>query len=99
MLTVCVSTLRIRVDLEPGISLQRLYIVSGPDAQYTHWKQTVLYLDEYVTAKKGEELFGVLTMKPNKRNTVSSMVVVFSNLVDWNSTLVGGREWDHSISK
>ncbi|KAI0223343.1 Protein arginine N-methyltransferase 1 [Lamellibrachia satsuma] len=42
---------------------------TGPDAQYTHWKQTVLYLDEYITAKKGEEVFGVLTMKPNKRNT------------------------------
>lgn len=48
--------------------------VSGPDAQYTHWKQTVLYLDEYITAKKGEEVFGVLTMKPNKRNTVSSQL-------------------------
>ena len=30
--------------------------------------QTVFYLDDYITCKKGEEVTGVFTMKPNARN-------------------------------
>lgn len=29
---------------------------SGPESPYTHWKQTVFYLDEYLTVKTGEEI-------------------------------------------
>jgi len=32
---------------------------TAPEATYTHWKQTVFYLEDYVTVKKGEELTGV----------------------------------------
>ncbi|KAK2146091.1 hypothetical protein LSH36_634g01061 [Paralvinella palmiformis] len=41
---------------------------TGPDAEYTHWKQTVLYFDEYLTVKTGEEIYGTLSVRPNKRN-------------------------------
>jgi len=41
---------------------------TGPGAQYTHWKQTVFYLDEDVTAKKGEELCGTIKCTQNKSN-------------------------------
>ena len=44
---------------------------TGPDAEYTHWKQTVLYFDEYLTVKTGEEIYGTLSVSPNKRNNVS----------------------------
>ena len=30
--------------------------------------QTVFYMDDYITSKKGEEVTGVFTMKPNDRN-------------------------------
>ena len=36
--------------------------------RYTHWKQTVFYLDDYLTCKKGDEVTGVFSMKPNTRN-------------------------------
>ena len=31
---------------------------TGPHAQYTHWKQTVFYLDHDLTVCSGEELKG-----------------------------------------
>jgi len=42
----------------------------APDARYTHWKQTVFYFDDYLTVKAGEEIYGVIAIKPNKRNNV-----------------------------
>jgi len=47
---------------------KRVGFSTSPDHQYTHWKQTVFYLDDYITSKKGEEVTGVFTMKPNDRN-------------------------------
>ncbi len=41
---------------------------TSPDSPYTHWKQTVFYLDDYLTVKRNEEIFGVFAMKPNARN-------------------------------
>jgi len=41
---------------------------TGPSSQYTHWKQTVFYLKDSITAKQGEMIEGTFHMKPNKRN-------------------------------
>ncbi|VDM46099.1 unnamed protein product [Toxocara canis] len=41
---------------------------TGPDVQYTHWKQTVFYLQESLTCKKNEEITGVFSIAPNPRN-------------------------------
>ncbi|XP_040062728.1 protein arginine N-methyltransferase 1 isoform X1 [Ixodes scapularis] len=41
---------------------------TAPEAAYTHWKQTVFYFDDYMTVKKGEEISGVFSMKPNPKN-------------------------------
>ncbi|VDK61841.1 unnamed protein product [Anisakis simplex] len=41
---------------------------TGPDVQYTHWKQTVFYLQESLTCKKNEEITGVFSIAPNARN-------------------------------
>lgn len=46
-------------------------MLSGPESPYTHWKQTVFYLDDYLTVKTGEEIFGTISMKPNVKNNVS----------------------------
>lgn len=42
---------------------QRLGFSTSPESPYTHWKQTVFFLDEYLTAKKGEEICGRFAMK------------------------------------
>lgn len=47
----------------------------GPESPYTHWKQTVFYLDDYLTVKTGEEIFGTISMKPNVKNNVSRLLL------------------------
>lgn len=47
---------------------KRIGFSTSPEATYTHWKQTVFYLDDYLTVKKGEEINGTFKMKPNDRN-------------------------------
>ncbi len=47
---------------------KRVGFSTSPEAPYTHWKQTVFYLQDYITCKKGEDIVGVFKMKPNPRN-------------------------------
>jgi predicted RNA methylase len=41
---------------------------TGPHAHYTHWKQTVFYLDTVLTVKAGERLTGRMRCWPNPKN-------------------------------
>jgi len=41
---------------------------TGPHASYTHWKQTVFYLNDVLSMKKGEEVRGEFCCKPNPKN-------------------------------
>jgi protein arginine N-methyltransferase 1 len=41
---------------------------TAPFARYTHWKQTILYLQESLTICAGEAITGEISCKPNKRN-------------------------------
>lgn len=47
---------------------KRVGFSTAPEAPYTHWKQTVFYFEEYMTVKKGEEIYGTFEMRPNPRN-------------------------------
>ncbi|CAN0901390.1 Protein arginine N-methyltransferase 1.1 [Linum grandiflorum] len=41
---------------------------TGPKSRATHWKQTVLYLEDVITICEGEALTGSMTVSPNKKN-------------------------------
>lgn len=41
---------------------------TGPRSRSTHWKQTVLYLEDMLTICEGEELSGSMTVAQNKKN-------------------------------
>uniref|UniRef100_A0ACD5Y2S0 Uncharacterized protein n=1 Tax=Avena sativa TaxID=4498 RepID=A0ACD5Y2S0_AVESA len=41
---------------------------TGPRSKSTHWKQTVLYLEDVVTICEGETLLGTMTVANNKKN-------------------------------
>ncbi|XP_069313142.1 protein arginine N-methyltransferase 1 isoform X5 [Eulemur rufifrons] len=41
---------------------------TSPESPYTHWKQTVFYMEDYLTVKTGEEIFGTIGMRPNAKN-------------------------------
>ena len=47
---------------------KRVGFSTAPEAAYTHWKQVVFYLEDYLTCSKGEEVYGVFKLKPNTRN-------------------------------
>lgn len=41
---------------------------TSPDSPYTHWKQTVFYLNDYATVRKGEHINGAFGLRQNSRN-------------------------------
>jgi protein arginine N-methyltransferase 1 len=41
---------------------------TSPQSKYTHWKQTIFYLNESITVCDGEELVGRISCKPNEKN-------------------------------
>ncbi|CAK9144099.1 unnamed protein product [Ilex paraguariensis] len=41
---------------------------TGPKSRATHWKQTVLYLEDVLTVCEGEAIVGSMTVAPNKKN-------------------------------
>jgi len=47
---------------------KRVWFSTAPESPYTHWKQTVFYLEDYLACKKGELVTGTFKMKPNTRN-------------------------------
>lgn len=55
-------------NVEFSRSHTRIGFSTGPDAAYTHWKQTVFYLEDYLVVKHNEVLEGTFSMKPNARN-------------------------------
>lgn len=42
---------------------------TSPHAQYTHWKQTVFYLEQPLTMKQGEIVTARISCNPNAKNT------------------------------
>ena len=55
-------------DIEFSHCHKPIKFSTGPQAKYTHWKQTVFYLQEPLTVEVGEVVEGVLRCRPNARN-------------------------------
>eukprot|EP00128_Syssomonas_multiformis_P004636 Colp12_sorted_trinity150504_noHs@31719 len=55
------------IMFEAGCS-EPVYFGTGPQHKYTHWKQTVLYLQTPVMLKKGDSIDGTISVKPNAEN-------------------------------
>lgn len=55
-------------DIEFSCCHKMVTFSTGCQSQYTHWKQTVFYLDDVLTVKENEEITGVLSCKPNAKN-------------------------------
>jgi len=55
-------------DIEFSRCHKKIYFSTGPGSQYTHWKQTVFYLNDVLSIKKGEEIRGEFTLKENAKN-------------------------------
>ena len=52
---------------------------AGPESPYTHWKQTVFYIEgtsaaeDCLTVQKDEEIAGEFSVSPNLRNFVRTL--------------------------
>jgi len=55
-------------DIEFAKCHKKVYFTTGPAGQYTHWKQTVFYLNDVLSVKRGEEIRGEFSLKANAKN-------------------------------
>jgi protein arginine N-methyltransferase 1 len=55
-------------DVDFKKSHHPLRFSTGPRSKYTHWKQTVFYLDQPIVANAGEVLHGTINVKRNAKN-------------------------------
>src|ERR1700760_3563797 len=55
-------------DIEFSACHKPIKFSTGPHTKYTHWKQTVFYLQNVLTVNEDEYISGVLDNKPNEKN-------------------------------
>jgi len=55
-------------DIDFARCHKKISFTTGPGGQYTHWKQTVFYLNDVLYIKKGEEIRGEFTLRANAKN-------------------------------
>jgi protein arginine N-methyltransferase 1 len=55
-------------DIEFSACHKPIKFSTGPHTKYTHWKQTVFYLENMLTVVSDEYISGVLENKPNEKN-------------------------------
>jgi len=55
-------------DVQFSMPRGNLGFSTGPMDRYTHWKQTVFYLNEPLSVYSGEEIMGEFSCKPNAKN-------------------------------
>lgn len=50
-------------------NLASLVMSTGPEEEYTHWKQTVMYLHEPIRLHEGDAVSGTIFVCPNANNS------------------------------
>ncbi|KAK8194262.1 Nuclear SAM-dependent mono-and asymmetric methyltransferase [Zalaria obscura] len=55
-------------DIEFSACHKPVKFSTGPHTKYTHWKQTVFYLQDVLTVEAGEKVVGRLDCKPSEQN-------------------------------
>src|ERR1700753_2970997 len=55
-------------DIEFASGHKPVRFSTGPHTKYTHWKQTVFYMQDVLAVKHGEYISGVLENRPNEKN-------------------------------
>eukprot|EP01128_Nolandella_sp_AFSM9_P002546 TRINITY_DN12912_c0_g1_i1.p1 TRINITY_DN12912_c0_g1~~TRINITY_DN12912_c0_g1_i1.p1 ORF type:complete len:369 (+),score=108.86 TRINITY_DN12912_c0_g1_i1:51-1109(+) len=63
-----------------------IYFSTSPMAKYTHWKQTVFYLEDVLTVNEGEEITGKIKVGPNEKNPRDINVLLESSFSGQNGS-------------
>jgi len=72
---------------------KKVYFSTAPNAQYTHWKQTVFYLNDTLSIKRGEEIRGEFSCKPNDKNPRDLDFVIEFSFKGEYETVQGKQEY------
>jgi protein arginine N-methyltransferase 1 len=64
----CIHALISWFDISFSCCHKPINFSTGPGSKYTHWKQTVFYIDSVLCVRKGEVVEGSLSCKPNEKN-------------------------------
>eukprot|EP00474_Spongospora_subterranea_P006576 CRZ07034.1 hypothetical protein [Spongospora subterranea] len=67
-------------DVEFSVCDGRVGFSTGPHDRYTHWKQTVFYLDQDLPVEDGDTIRGVIKVNRNERNPRDLDIVLQSSL-------------------
>jgi type I protein arginine methyltransferase len=67
-------------DIEFSKCHKPIRFSTGPHTKYTHWKQTVFYLQDVLTVEAGETIEGVLESKPSQKNKRDLDIKISYNL-------------------
>ena len=65
---------------------------TGPDNEYTHWKQTVFYLNDIMRVSCGDTLTGTISSKPNAGNP-RDLDITIDYEYTCKGTRVGGSQF------
>lgn len=65
-----VHALVLYFDVEFSACHTKTVLTTSPFSPYTHWKHTIFYLKDFITACKKEELKGNLLISQNAKNKV-----------------------------
>jgi len=63
-------------DIEFSKCHKPVHFSTGPRSRYTHWKQTVFYLEDVLSIRQGEVITGSLSCKPNQKNKRDLDIVI-----------------------
>jgi len=55
-------------DVEFSKCHKPVIISTAPSSPYTHWKQTVFYLEDLLSVSQGDVVSGTVSCKPNSKN-------------------------------
>jgi protein arginine N-methyltransferase 1 len=55
-------------DVEFSKCHKPIYITTSPQSPYTHWKQTVFYIEDVLSVSEGDAISGYISCKPNEKN-------------------------------
>jgi len=80
-------------DIDFNKCHKKISFSTAPNAQYTHWKQTVFYLNDVLSIKRGEEIRGEFSCKPNDQNPRDLDFVIEYSFKGEYETVQGKQEF------
>eukprot|EP01133_Synstelium_polycarpum_P003462 gene3462-3937_t len=64
----CIHAFVVYFDIEFSKGNKSVFFSTGPRAKYTHWKQSILYIEDVLKINRGEEVNGTIDVAPFQPN-------------------------------